>query len=87
MSADYAAPRIVCIVEGQGEDAAVRSLIRRVVMDIDPNTYVEVSDIFQVSRTKVVRPGQLAVCRRERNDGLHDRGVTVQVGRRGRVHA
>jgi len=59
MSADYAAPRIVCIVEGQGEDAAVRSLIRRVVMDIDPNTYVEVSDIFQVSRTKVVRPGQL----------------------------
>jgi hypothetical protein len=29
----------------------------------------------------------LAVCRRERNDGLHDRGVTVQVGRRGRVHA
>ena len=30
---------------------------------------------------------RLAVCRRERNDGLHDRGVAVGVGRLGRVHA
>ncbi len=29
----------------------------------------------------------LAVCRRERNDGLHDRGVAVRVGRPGHVHA
>ncbi len=29
----------------------------------------------------------LAVCRRERTDGAHDRGVAVWVGRPGRGHA
>ncbi len=59
MSEGYVVPSIVCIVEGEGEDAAIRLLVQRIVASIDPNTYVAVSDIFRVSRTKVVRPGQL----------------------------
>lgn len=59
MSEDYVVPSIVCIVEGDGEDASVRSLIRRIVADVDPNKYVEVSSIFRVHRAKVVRPGEL----------------------------
>jgi len=59
MSESYSVPSIMCIVEGAGEDAAVRSLVRRIIADIDPNMYIEVPRIFRVHRTKVVRPGQL----------------------------
>lgn len=59
MSEGYIVPSIIYIVEGDGEDAAVRSLVRRIVADIDPNKYVEVPHIFRRHRTKVVRPGQL----------------------------
>ncbi len=44
-------------------------------------------EVHRISDWVVTVDRHLAVCRRERNDGLHDRGVTVQVGRRGRVHA
>ncbi len=59
MADEFVVPSMVCIVEGDGEDAAIRSLVRRVVTDIDPSKYVDVSHIIRVPRNKVVGPGQL----------------------------
>jgi len=65
---------IICIVEGYGEETAIRPLVRRIVADIDPTKYVEVPHIFRIDRTKVVRPGQFenaieAAARRIRGRG------------------
>jgi DNA-binding transcriptional ArsR family regulator len=65
---------------------------RRTLLDLlherDGRTLVELQAHLPMTRFGVMKHLRvLAVCRRERNDGLHDRGVTVQVGRRGRVHA
>jgi len=59
MADGFVVPSMVCIVEGHGEDAAIRSLVRRVVTDIDPSKYVDVSHIIRVSRYKIVGPGEL----------------------------
>jgi len=74
MSEGYTVPSIICIVEGYGEEMAIRPLVRRIVADIDPTKYVEVPHIFRIDRTKVVRPGQLenaveAAARRIRGRG------------------
>jgi len=77
MSEGYIVPSIMCIVEGDGEDAAVRSLVRRIVTDIDPNSYVEVPHIFRVHRTKVVRPGQLENAIEIAARRIHGRGAIL----------
>ncbi len=59
MTGAFVVPSMVCIVEGDGEDAAIRSLVGRVVTDIDPNKYVAVSHVIRVPRSKVVRAGEL----------------------------
>ena len=43
-------------------------------------------DLFQGIKQRG-HVSHLAVCRRERTDGAHDRGVAVWVGRPGRGHA
>lgn len=51
--------RIVPVVEGHGEEAAIRILIDRVVRLLDPAVYVEVGRPIRQARTTILRPGEL----------------------------
>ena len=51
--------KIGCIVEGQGDVAAVPVLIRRIASDLDPELIIEIPRPIRVKRNQVVRPDQL----------------------------
>lgn len=53
------ASTIVPIVEGQGEVAAVRTLIHRIAEAVAPGTYVDVPRPIRVRRNLVVKPEEL----------------------------
>jgi len=67
---------LACIVEGYGEVQAVPILVRRIAQALDPSLRVRVHPPIRVSRTKVVKPGEL-----ERTDTLAGR----RAGRQGAI--
>lgn len=50
---------ISCIVEGHGDVAAVPILLRRMVSSIDQNTTLNLPFPIRVSRSKIIKPGEL----------------------------
>ena len=51
--------RIACIVEGHGESASVPILIRRIAAHFDPRLEVEVPHPIRISRSRLLKPGEL----------------------------
>ncbi len=49
---------LACIVEGQGEEAAIRVLIQRIFTELIPGFWPQVTPI-RVNRAKVNKPGEL----------------------------
>lgn len=49
--------RIVCIVEGHGEVAAMPVLVRRIAMEVAPDLRVQVPHPIRVARSKLLREG------------------------------
>ncbi len=50
---------LACIVEGDGEVAAVPIAIRRIIQWVDPSLIVNIHYPIRVSRPKLVKPGEL----------------------------
>jgi hypothetical protein len=50
---------IACIVEGHGERDAVRLLLQRIAAEIAPDTYLGIPRPIRVSRSAVVKAGEL----------------------------
>ena len=51
--------QLACIVEGQGELAALPLLLRRVAAELDPGLSLDVVHLFRTPRSKLVKPGEL----------------------------
>lgn len=52
-------PVVACIVEGHGERQAVRLLVRRIAESFSAPVYVDVPPAIRITRTKLVRLGEL----------------------------
>lgn len=50
---------VVCIVEGRGEEDAVRILVRRIFERFIPHAYPDVKAVIRRGRQKLVKPGEL----------------------------
>jgi hypothetical protein len=50
-------PTIATVVEGQGEVAAVPALLRRILADVLPDTWIDVPRPFRVGRDSLIKTG------------------------------
>ena len=50
--------RIICIVEGQGDGAAIRVLLQRLITEFDPNLYCDIGKPVRRNRSSLVKPGE-----------------------------
>lgn len=50
-------PTIATVVEGQGEVAAVPALLRRIVAEVSPDTWINVSRPYRVGRDSLIKAG------------------------------
>jgi len=50
-------PTIATVVEGQGEVAAVPALLRRIVAEISPETWIDVPRPYRIGRGSLVKAG------------------------------
>lgn len=51
--------RLGCIVEGHGEQESIRVLVKRLSSVLHPGIHVEVPIVLRVSRSRVIKPGEL----------------------------
>ena len=52
-------PVVSCIVEGEGDERSIPILIRRIAAELDPPTYPHVPNPFRLSKSKIMKPGEL----------------------------
>ena len=53
------AASLACIVEGQGEEAALPILIRRVLSESAPAAFIAIEKPLRISRDRLLKPGEL----------------------------
>jgi len=51
--------QIGCVVEGHGEVTSVPALIRRIAYEVDPALVVEILHPIRVTKSKLLKPGEL----------------------------
>lgn len=51
----FRVPRLACVVEGDGDEAAVPILVRRIIAEIAPTAYIECPKPVRMPRDKLLR--------------------------------
>jgi hypothetical protein len=51
--------QVACVVEGHGEVESVPIILRRIVGEIDPTIYVDVTRPIRIPRSRLVKPGEV----------------------------